>query len=213
MKKIFVLSVLVVLFISVGFGQTLVGVKAGGSIASITLNKNYKVFFNASAENRLGYQLGLFIQRAISEKLFMRTELAYTVKGYKAIYTAMNQESRVGFNYISLPLLVGYKLHPDFSAFLGPELSTLGPVHAGSGSSRNRLDIIDNYERLDVGLSAGLLYTLAPKLGLDLRYTHGLSKILIIDLTDAQGNSLGQANLKNNKALSLSLNYYFRARV
>jgi len=211
MKKIFALAVLAISFISVGFSQTLVGIKAGGSITNITLNQQYKSLLNT--ENRIGYQLGLFVQRAISENIFMRTELAYTLKGYKSHDKLTNREGRVGLNYISLPLLLGYQLNPNFSAFLGPELSTLGPVRAGSGGRRNRLDNIFNYERLDIGLSAGIMYTLTPKLGLDLRYTYGLSKILIMDLTDAQGNRTGQAQQKNNKALSLSVNYYLRGRV
>ncbi|KAA5545016.1 porin family protein [Adhaeribacter rhizoryzae] len=213
MKKIFALATLTLLFISVGFAQTLVGIKAGGSITNITLNQQYKNLLNVSAQNRIGYQLGLFAQRAISENIFMRTELAYSVKGYKSHDKLTNREGRVGFNYISLPLLLGYQLNPSFSAFLGPEIAALGPVHAGSGGRRNRLDIISNYEKLDLGLSGGIMYTLAPKLGLDLRYTYGLSKILITDLTDAQGNRTGQANQKNNKALSLSVNYYLRGRV
>ncbi|MGV3587545.1 MAG: porin family protein [Adhaeribacter sp.] len=213
MKKIFVLATLTLLFISVGFAQTLVGIKAGGSITNITLNEQYKNLLNFSAQNCIGYQLGLFAQRTINENIFMRTELAYTLKGYKSHDKTTNREGRVGFNYISLPLLLGYQLNPNFSAFLGPELSTLGPVRAGSSGRRNRLDNIFNYERLDIGLSAGMMYTLTPKLGLDLRYTYGLSKILIMELTDAQGNRTGQANQKNNKALSLSVNYYLRGRV
>jgi hypothetical protein len=156
--------------------------------------------------------LGLFAQRAINQNLFLRTELVWAVKGYRSRDNTTDRNTTIGLNYLNLPLVAGYKVNSAWSAFLGPEVGLLGPVYA-SGRSGKRSDLrhIINYENLDAGLLGGVMYTFKPKLSLDLRYSHGFSKVLIMEVTDAQGNFLHQASQKNNKALQLSLNYFFRA--
>ena len=216
MKKIIALIIILITSIKVSYSQTYFGVKAGPSIANINFDENYRVAFNQIERktNRIGYQLGFFAQRDISNKLFMRTELYYSLKGYALYENSSTQKLRVGLNYINLPLLLGYKINHTFSAFISPELAALGPVYAKSrNQSRSRLNNIVNYEHFGVGIAAGTMYTLTPKLSVDLRYTYGLSKILKLDITDEQGNFLYQTGQRNSKALQLSLNYFFRAKV
>ena len=191
-----------------GFGQTAIGFKVGANIANINLNDDYPGVQNSS---RIGYQAGIIIQRELTSKVYIRPEVFYSLKGYKL---EDGQSTRVGFNYINIPILVGYKLATKFSAFLGPQLGLLGPVYGtdkNNGRSKNLNSFID-YNNLDFGLAAGVNYVLTPKLNLDLRYTNGFTTILVTDLVDSSGNTTEIDALKNNKSLEVSLNYFFKNR-
>lgn len=93
-------------------------------MANINLNREYEDVFDAESKNRVGYQIGLIAQRGLGEKVFLRTEVYYAIKGYKPYQRADDTEATKAFGYINLPAFMGYTINSDFSVFLGPQLGS-----------------------------------------------------------------------------------------
>lgn len=211
MKKLITFVFLFFIAIQFGFSQTHFGIKAGANIANMNFNNELQNVTNAENKDRIGYQVGIVAQREISSKVYLRSELFYSLKGYR-----LNDDQRTtaGFNYINLPVLIGYKLSSDFSVFLGPQLGLLGPVYAkdeNNGRSENLRNVI-GYNKVDFGIGAGVNYTLASRISIDLRYNYGFNNILVFNFIDSSGNEVVSYLIKNNKTLEISFNYFFRPK-
>ena len=212
MKQLITFVFLLFIAVQYSFGQDYIGVKAGALIANTNIENKLQKSINSSNVNRIGYQIGIIAQEEISNKIYVRSELFYSLKGYRF---NDDQGSIVSYNYINLPILVGYKLSTRFSVFLGPQLGILGPVYFKSENSKRSENIAKriDFNKVDVGIGAGVNYSITPRISVDLRYDYGLTNILVADFTDMSGNKVVAEVIRNNKALELSFNYFFKTKL
>jgi opacity protein-like surface antigen len=195
MKEVILFSALLLLLIFPGYSQTKLGLKAGVNWATMDFKNN----FANSYHYRTGFHVGASVERSIGEKAFVRSELFYSRKGYEARSIRFpDNKSTTDFDYLNIPLLVGYKLPSGISFYLGPEVSyNLG----NTVKPKTKKDF-------DFGVDGGILYSFTDALSFDLRYTYGFVKMSNVkSVNDGEPLYDGQ-----NRVAQLGVNYYFKKR-
>ncbi len=173
MKKSLSLFILVFAF-AAGNCQQKLGLRSGANIATI---KGLTGF----PKNRLGWYAGLFFEQPFNGKFFMHLETIYTTKGMKVGNTLNNANYVFRFNYISIPILVGYKLDKRTSILAGLEGSYNTSVKWIVDYDLN-LDRSDYYPRkVDAGVCVGINYNILKRLSADVRYVYGFKTIYNVD--------------------------------
>lgn len=123
--KLLVLSAAIICTQAV-FAQFHVGFKAGSNVTKIE-GKSFKDEFKS------GYVLGGFAEIKLSQKLFLQPEILYNQYNTKLdsnynnlLGNALNGLSSVKLDYLSVPLLLNYKLGGGFlSLQAGPQFGIL----------------------------------------------------------------------------------------
>ncbi|TKC08720.1 porin family protein [Pedobacter frigoris] len=174
MKKI-ILSVLLACFSLVAFSQVIpsfqFGLKGGANLTKLTTENTF------SSDNKAGYYAGVWA-RIGAAGIHLQPELYISGKNTTLKRTADGAENEVKFTSVDVPVLVGTKIG---AAGVGIRLNT-GPVvsfivddkqtvktavgNVFSGNFKGQAFAWQFGAGLDVG-----------KLGIDLRYETGLSKI------------------------------------
>jgi hypothetical protein len=116
-------------------------------------------------------------------------------------------------NYITIPVLLDYKLTDKLIFQIGTELGYLISANKQGTDVSNFWD-----QKLDFGITSGLKYLLFSKFNVQLRYTHGLSsvvnfdKFVFGDQFDQNGNIISsEHNAKfQNRAFQLSIGYILK---
>lgn len=196
MKKM-LLSLLTLLLIHNSYAQVQWGVKGGLQVADL----KFKVPDNN--KTRAGIYAGGLLQFGLSDKIVLQPELLYAVKGYRFDATAFHGKGVVSFNYITLPLMAGYRATGRLTVMAGPEAGYL--ISARSKFDKKTVDISNNYENLDLGINLGLAYQLNVNLGIDLRYSHGVKPLMHFNYTDANGQVIGSGKGYHNRGMQLGL--------
>lgn len=195
-KNLIITCVLSFAFIQ-SFAQITIGLKTGLSLSSVQFPEP------SESKARLAYYGGLQSEFNIDRKFLIQPELLYSVKGYKFLATAYSSGGRLSLNYISVPLLAGYRPVENLKILLGPEFNFLA-------SAKSRFDNTDHdlykvYKKFDLGINAGVAFQLQKKLGIEIRYCHGITYLLEGMVTDAFGNEIGKVKAGKNKVLQAGL--------
>jgi Outer membrane protein beta-barrel domain len=118
-RKLILLSALSIMGAG-AFSQGLkIGVKAGASMNKIS-GKSFKQQFT------FGYQLGGFVTIKLSDKFALQPEVLFgqvnvdTSASFSSIYQ-FNNVSKIQLKYISIPVLLNYKLTPGITLQAGPQ--------------------------------------------------------------------------------------------
>ena len=211
MKKIAPFVFLFFVVTHFGYSQNQFGIKIGGNVSKIAKSN---LATDPNTYSRIGYQVGLYKEYGLSQKLVLRPELFYSLKGFKYHDVSTGNKIIVSYNYLTLPLLIGYRPIATVAVFAGPEIGMLSAVRGrgSSGRSSNLRNLTNEYEPFDVGLTAGFLYKVTSRISADIRYTYGFSTILEWDVTDMHGQKLYTRRESNNKTLQFGLNYAFRKK-
>jgi len=176
------LSLTAVLFFSTAvMAQFHIGAKAGANINKIN-GKSFKDEF------RYGYSLGGFMEVRLSNKFVLQPEVLFNQNSttldssFKNIYQGVfnaSAQSKVKLNYLSIPLLLNYKLIGSFlSLQAGPQFSVL--------MSNNKTLLQNGGEAFKNG-EFSMLGGVQVKLGairVNGRYSVGLNNINDIDNQD-----------------------------
>lgn len=138
----------------------------------------------------VGFQLGGFAEFRLADKISLRPELQYITLGYKFPEEAAEEVPGLMLrsSYITLPVTVEYALTDKLKVGLGPYASLKLSVKAkftpypgaADDYEEGYFDAVDeseHFSNLDVGLRAGLSYQVTPKIGINVRYNHGLANI------------------------------------
>lgn len=172
MKKI-LLSAFLMLFGGVAFSQLLpsvqFGVKGGANLSKLSSDNTF------SSDNRAGYYVGVWT-RLGAAGIHLQPELYLSGKNATIVQNGI--ESDIKFTSLDVPVLIGTKLG---AAGIGLRLNT-GPVFSFILDDEQKFgEAVGNVSRLDFKgqniawqFGAGLDF---GKLGLDLRYEAGLSKV------------------------------------
>ncbi len=142
------------------------GVKAGLNYGD---NGRIEVadILNVSAEDRVGYHLGIFLRGKLTEKVYLKPELQYTVNN--STYTLDGVDLDYNIKKLDLPILLGISVLGPLHVFGGPALQYI----VENDLENVRLGDVKNEFTVGVQFGAGIQL---ERINLDLRYERGLNK-------------------------------------
>lgn len=142
------------------------GVKVG---ASYPVLSNEAESTNAS----LGYALGFFGQYNIKNDLSIGAEVYYDASKF----TNDDIDVELKMNNINIPLYIKKGVGSGISAFLGGELSVLADSEISS-PDYGAVNTNEYFNKTNLSFLAGFGYEITETIGLDLRYTNGLTAVM-----------------------------------
>jgi Outer membrane protein beta-barrel domain len=150
------------------------GFKAGYNFANI---KNVS---SLNAESKSGYHLGAFFSPGQGKKIIgFRTELIYSKQGYD--FKSGNKSGTVELNYLLLPQMFTFNITKLIQLQAGGQLAFLLNAKADSsvsgGPQGQYQKVIDFYNKIDYGITAGAEVHPYKGLLLGVRYNTGLSNL------------------------------------
>jgi hypothetical protein len=194
LKNIFI-SILFSLAGYLGYSQVSFGVKSGMNIATTKGLLEYP-------KNKIGWYGGGFATIPLHKKFFLQTEVLYSSKGngekkYTALKTVFN------FNYLNVPILLGYNIDYRTCLLFGPEFGYLTSAHEAFGDGDN-INVSKSYSpKFDAGLDVGLNYKILKRTGIEVRYNYGFKFLYYIDGAGVHHTE----NKAGNRVFQIGLNY------
>jgi len=201
MKRIFITSVAITFSLIQSIGQISFGAKAGLNLS------NAKNIGSTDNEVRLGLYGGLLSEIGIRKKFIFRPELLYSSKGFKFPPTTFSGSGALSLNYVSIPLLGGFRPSDKVAILLGPEFNFL--TNAKSKFDGSNHDVSNNYRKFDLAIDFGATYVTKKDLGLEIRYSYGFEDLADVILTDPMGNEIGRDRTGSNRVFQLGIFYKF----
>lgn len=146
-----------------------------------------------TSRNRTGFYAGAGVDLPLGNFISVEPSLIYTQRGYglKGNLTiadlkieALNARATSQMHYIDLPVLLKVKPVKGLQIFAGPQVSYL--VHnnlradisvLGFSLLNKDLDITDQFNRWDVGVTAGVGYEFANGIGITAAYDRGFQRL------------------------------------
>lgn len=120
----------------------------------------------------------------------IRPELLYSSKGFAFNATGTSNKGSLKLNYISVPILFGYRPDSKSEIFLGPEFGFLRKAVSKSlGISE---DMTNFYRHFDVGFDLGFAYHISKVFGAEVRYNYGFKDLVNVVIVDDNGDISGQ---------------------
>ena len=181
MKAKLILPLFAALFVtSACMAQFHIGIKGGANITKIE-GQSFKNEF------KYGYHVGGFAEIGLGEKFGLQPEVLFNQystsidSNYKHIYQNVfnSDQSSVKLNYLSIPILLNYKLIGNFlSLQAGPQFSVL--MNQDKSLLQNGGDA---FKKGDFSMLAGAQVKLSA-IRISARYAIGLSNINDIDNKD-----------------------------
>lgn len=201
MKKIFIITCLITFPFLYAFSQIKVGLKTGFDFGNVK--------FPAPSDTKTSVAIygGLKTEIILGKKFIVQPELLYSQKGFAFSPLGTSKGGNVSINYISLPLLVGYRPIDKLTVSAGPEFNYL--INAKSHIEGVSNDLSAVYKKFDVGIDLGVAYQLLNSIGIEVRYCYGLSYLAEGKQLDSQGNEIGKIKQGKNRVLQAGLFYVF----
>ncbi len=186
MKKTFLMLFSLCLS-AVAIAQTELGFKAGIGVSDMVAagELGYDIVFNGIS---VAYQVGGYGSMAISDKLLGRTEILFNHKG----------GGRQDLYYLSVPILLQYKLFNHLNLEAGPEFGYLLLEE----------NVVLSYNTFDFGIDLGANLAITRKVMLGMRYNIGMVNIMRggLPVINNQGVIIDEVPLQN-RALLLTMSY------
>jgi hypothetical protein len=165
--------------------QTVIGAKAGLSLANVTFSGDG---VSASPDGRTGFVGGAFAQFGIGSPWFIQPEVLYSSKGFEVDSDALS------LGYVEIPVLFGAAF-PLSNSALKPMVFAGPSVAFKLSCDADGYDCGDDVKSVDFGIvfGAGIQYDLESiSLFLDGRYDLGLT-----DIGDISELSSADVSIKN----------------
>ena len=113
------------------------------------------------------FHVGVSVTKDLSKIFFLSGEFLCSDKGF-------NEGSGVHLLYASIPVMANLKINKNFSMSVGPEFGIL--ITAMGENSEFVKEVYSN--RLDVGGSIGLQYSISPSFVFSVKFVQGFSNII-----------------------------------
>ena len=180
--------------------QITYGVQAGATIANwkgdaLQSLNNVVDLSNGfiTTKSKTGFTVGGYVNIPVSDKISFEPGLQYAQKGYTMQgnlkidalkFLGVNASAKVEAHYIDVPLVLKAEVAKGLSIYAGPQLSYLvkNNLHLNAGVLgislyNNKIDITDNFNRLDMGIAGGIGYKFDNGFNIKAGYDYGLSKL------------------------------------
>ena len=201
MKKQILLIIITVSSFA-AFAQTNVsfGVKTGFTSASMrgdavnSLN-NLLDFANGmiTTKNRTGFFAGGYASIPLSELISVEPGLYYSQKGYELRgdlgikgleFLGANAKASLQSDYIDIPILLKANLGGGLQLYAGPQISYLSQAQLKTSAGvlgfnvfKNTTDATSQFNRWDMGVTAGVGYQFKGGFNISAAYDYGLTKV------------------------------------
>lgn len=180
--------------------QITYGVQAGATIANwkgdalqslndvVDLSNGF-----VTTKSKTGFSIGGYLNIPVTDKISFEPGLQYAQKGYTMQgdlkidalkFLGVNASAKVEAHYIDIPLVLKAEVAKGLSIYAGPQVSYLvkNNLHLNAGILgislyNDRLDITDNFNRVDMGLAGGIGYKFDNGFNIKAGYDYGLSKL------------------------------------
>lgn len=155
--------------------KTRFGIKAGADL--MTLGKSSAGGNAGSYDYRPGFQGGVYGIAPLGDKLDFTLQVLYTQKGGNIKESAavgdeiFQSALKSQVNYLDVPLLVGFKLQPDLTVTLGPQVSFLLSQKTTLGGSGNSYTDTEGLRKVQIGGNLGVGYMINNNVGINLNYS------------------------------------------
>lgn len=150
MKKLLLLTMLVIGSISISNAQIKIGVKAGANLSSLNGDTN--------VDGRTSFYIGGLVDLAVSESFHVQPEVLYSSEGAEDF----------DLSILRVPIMAKYYIFGGLNLQAGPVIG----IKVGAD------DAIDNQVKsFDYGLAGGAAFELEGGLFFDARYNIGLADI------------------------------------
>lgn len=146
-----------------------------------------------TTKSKTGISIGGYVNIPVTDKISFEPGLQYAQKGYTMQgdlkvdalkFLGVNASAKVEAHYIDIPLVLKAELAKGLSIYAGPQVSYLvkNNLHLNAGILgislyNDRLDITDNFNRVDMGLAGGVGYKFDNGFNIKAGYDYGLSKL------------------------------------
>ena len=200
MKKAIIIAILSTSFVQ-SFAQVNIGIKAGLNLSNVKFPEP------SATKIKAGFYGGLAGQIYLTKKLIVQPEVLYSVKGFRFSPIADSKGGYVTLHYISVPLLAGYCPVDKLKILLGPEFNFL--TTAKSKIEGTDGDLTDVYKKFDLGIDLGASYEIQKSIGVEVRYSHGITHLVEGSVLDNFGNETGKIKLGKNRVFQIGIFYKF----
>ena len=181
------------------FAQIQFGLKGGVNVATVRyINPD-------NSKARIGWNAGVLAELPVQDNLLIRPELLYSSKGFAFIARGTSNEGIVKLNYITIPVLGGYRPNPKSEILIGPEFGFLRK--AVSKSAGFTEDMSNSYRHFDVGFDLGFAYNFSKVIGAEVRYNYGFKDLENVVYLNDNGDISGQGKNGANSVLQFGLYY------
>jgi len=200
MKKLYTTITAITVFAAATSAQTSFGVTAGvinSTWKGDALNSLNNVIDLSqgfiTTKSKTGFTIGGYASIPVSEVISFEPGIAYAQKGYTMKgdlkidalkFLGANASAKVEAHYIDVPLMLKATVAKGLNIYAGPQLSYMAKsnLHVNAGILgislyNSRLDITDNFNRIDAGVSGGIGYQFNNGLNIKAMYDHGLAKL------------------------------------
>ena len=147
------------------------GIKAGANFANLKYTVDGD---DESADMKIGFHVGGFVNIPIGETFAFQPELVFSQEGAKQEIEMLDEDAKVNLSYINVPLLLQYNAS-GFFAETGPQVGFL--IGAKTKLDDAEEDIKDDMESINLSWAVGLGFKTASGLGFGARYNLGLSNL------------------------------------
>lgn len=146
-----------------------------------------------STRSKTGFTIGGYANIPLAENISLEPGISYSQKGYgmrgdikidALKFLGVNARANVESHYIDVPLTVNVTVAKGLQIFAGPQVSLLAKtnVHVktsmlGISLYNKRLDITDNFNRIDAGIKGGVGYQFNNGFNIKAAYEHGLTRL------------------------------------
>lgn len=187
---------LFVFFVSSIHAQAKIGVATGLNIS----NAN----FETDDGSLTHYYFGMQSQIPVKGKFSFNPSVIYSIKGWKfKSYSPAETGGEMNLHFIDIQLLGKYAISHRASLLGGVEIGRLIKTRR---DPRLTLPVFDDfYEKNDLSLAVGIDYEIVRPVRLGIKYLHGVSYLTRYQLTDINGNSIGEGKDGNLRVIQLGI--------
>jgi hypothetical protein len=176
------------------------GIRVGAAVtnwrgdASGTLNDIVKATNGIlQTAPKTGFYAGGYVNIPVTNVISIEPGISYTQKGYtlrgdlsidKLNFLGANASAKVESQYIDIPVVVKVQPVKGLQIFAGPQLSYLVKSNLrvdagilGISLLRRSVDLTNNFNRIDAGITGGIGYQFANGLNITGSYDRGLSRL------------------------------------
>jgi long-subunit fatty acid transport protein len=202
MKKVLLIVVVTLLGLgNVSAQEVKLGAKLGLNLSSLRSDMDF--------DSKIGFNLGVFAEINLSDKLIFQPELLYSTQGasLEESFDSNSFKATNSVDYLNIPLMLKYGVTDKLFLEFGPQLGFLLSAKSkfeetfdGESISEEE-DIKEFFKSIDFGLNFGASFDVAENIMIGARYNLGLTNI--IDEEDSGDDKV------QNAVFSLSLGYRF----
>lgn len=167
------------------------GLKAGLNVSSLS---------NMNMNSKAGFYGGVFVNIPVAKDFSVQPEVLYSAVGAKE---KGDSNAKLNLEYLSVPVMFQYKALPNLYVEAGPQFNFLIDARLKKSASTSALKNATQSFDFGIGLGAGYYFT--KNIGVNVRYTAGLSDIV---KTKYQYGHDREGSVKNG-VFQVGVNYKF----